>query len=158
MSSKKQQIVADLRKRLGNIMIKHGQRLVQEDFPKESFGKSPWGPSQVKSEATFEDVISFFAKSIDDGTVDSIYVEQDMSISLVLDWLDSLSLRDENKLYLIKGFVKAHNCFVYCAVLAKDNKLLLENSPLKCFNTHKESDEMKELFGNSNIYIIPFTD
>lgn len=158
MSSKKQQIVADLRKRLGNIMIKHGQRLVQDDYPKESSSKSPWGPSQVKSEATFEDVISFFAKSIDDGTVDSIYVEKDMSISFVLDWLDSLSLKDENKLYLIKGFVKAHNCFVYCAVLAKDNKLLLENSPLKCFITHKESDEMKELFGNSNIYIIPFTD
>ena len=158
MSSKKQQIVTDLRKRLGNIMIKHGQRLAQDEYPKESSGKSPWGPSQVKSKATFEDVITFFAKSIDDGTVDSMYVEQDMSISFVLDWLDSLSLQDENKLYLIRGFVKAHNSFVYCAVLAKDNKLLLENSPLKCFITQNESDEMKELFGNSDIYIIPFTD
>lgn len=158
MSTKKQQVVADLRKRFGNILIKHGQRLAQDDSPMESPGKSPWGPSQVKSETTFEDVINFFAKSIDDGTVDSMYVEHDMSISLVLDWLDSLSLQDENKLYLIRGFVKVHNCFVYCAVLAKDNKLFLENSPLKCFITQNESDEMKELFGNSNVYIIPFTD
>ena len=158
MSTKRQQLVADLRKRFGNILIKHGQRLAQDDYPRESSGKSPWGPSQVKSEATFEDVINFFAKSIDDGTVESMYVEHDMSISFVLDWLDSLSLQGENKLYLIRGFVKAHNCFVYGAVLAKDNKLLLENSPLKCFITQNESDEMKELFGNSNVYIIPFTD
>ena len=158
MSTKQQQLVADLRKRFGNILIKHGQRLAQDDYPRESSGKSPWGPSQVKSEATFEDVINFFAKSIDDGTVESMYVEHDMSISFVLDWLDSLSLQDENKLYLIRGFVKAHNCFVYGAILAKDNKLLLENSPLKCFITQNESDEMKELFGNSNVYIIPFTD
>lgn len=158
MSSKKQQVVADLRKRFGNILIKHGKRLAQDDYPKESSSKNPWGASQVKSEATFEDVINYFVKSIDDGTVDSKYVEHDMSISLVLDWLDSLSLQDENKLYLIRGFVKAHNCFLYCAVLAKDDKLLLENGPLKCFVTQNESDEMKELYGNSNIYIIPFTD
>lgn len=139
-------------------MIKHGQRLAQDDCPKVTSAKNPWGPGQDKAEATFEDVITFFTKSIDDGTVDSMYVEQEMSISFVLDWLDSLSLHDENKLYLIRGFVKAHNCFVYCAILAKDNKLLLENSPLKCFITQHESDEMKELFGNSNVYIIPFTD
>lgn len=160
MSSKNKQIVSDLRKRFGSILIKHGQRIAGENETvreQPSVKNNPWGPKTASSYA-IEDVINYFTYQINEGKIETKYVEHDMSISLVLDWLDSLSITNENKLYLIKGFVKEHDSFIYCSVLAVNDKLLLTDGPTKCFVCPKESDEMKEIFGDTNVYIIPFTD
>lgn len=160
MNSKKQQLVSDLRKRFGNILIKHGQRMVREnDFDNHhpSVKNNPWEPNTALG-FSIDDVINYFTHEIDEGKMETMYVDHAMSISIVLDWLDSISIANENKLYLIKGYVKEHNCFIYCAVLAENDKLLLSNGPTKCFICPKESDEIKEIFGDKNVYVVPFTD
>ena len=101
----------------------------------------------------------FFVDAINEQKISAVSIEEDFSLTTVLDWLNNLDLSDieANKLYLLKNFVKKYNRYMYSAFLGNNDSILLENLQLsRCFICKYESDEMKDLFGTKLLYVIPF--
>ena len=157
--------VSSMRERLGKILIKHGESLLK-DIPQT---KEPTGPSSVwgnmkgkeSVDFTLENLRDFFVQSIDEQKVPAQAIDNDMSISIVLNWLQQLDLTqvDANKLYLLKTFVEKYDRFMYCSFLGNDNTLFLSEKYLyltKCYICQYESNEMKDIFGEKSLYVIPF--
>lgn len=159
--------VANMRKKLGQILIKHGESLLKEDLAKmgkESASKqsSVWGGTNDNSQVptlSLEGLCDFFVDAINEQKISAVSIEEDFSLTTVLDWLNNLDLSDieANKLYLLKNFVKKYNRYMYSAFLGNNDSILLENLQLsRCFICKYESDEMKDLFGTKLLYVVPF--
>lgn len=163
MEKKKENPVSKYRERLGEILIKHGEYLrSKRTIGEESAQVSDvWGVPRAESNAsdyTLEDFCNFFVSAINEQKVAAETIDS-MSISVVLDWLEQLNLSniDADRLYLLKHYVNKYQRYMYCAFLGNGKSVLLDDLKLtKCYISKVDSPEMKDLFQNKPLYVVPF--
>lgn len=150
-----------IRKRLGDILIKHGHELKNSE--KESLPvSSVWGQKESlkdSHEFNLEDLKKYFVTLVNREVVEVETVSEGLSIAKVLEWLNQLDQSNvcANKLYLMKSYVKEYNKYLYAAFLGNDRTTFIQHTELiKCFVCKQESAEMKDLFSDNYLYVIPF--
>lgn len=120
----------------------------------------PWGEdSPKKNMDELESILAYFVSGVDNGDIAFKKMGNSMSISCILNWLDTIdddSVNGNNQVYVIRGIYAEKNKVLYCVFLAQNDQFLLKNTSKYCFICDSEPDEMKQLFNGKSIYVIPF--
>lgn len=120
----------------------------------------PWGEdSPKKNMDELESILAYFVSGVDNGDIAFKKMGNSMSISCILNWLDTIdddSVNGNNQVYVIRGIYAEKNKVLYCVFLAHNDQFLLKNTSKYCFICDSEPDEMKQLFNGKSIYVIPF--
>lgn len=120
----------------------------------------PWGEdSPKKNTDELESILAYFVSGVDNGDIAFKKMGNSMSISCILNWLDTIdddSVNENNQVYVIRGIYAEKNKVLYCVFLAQNDQFLLKNTSKYCFICDSEPDEMKQLFNGKSIYVIPF--
>lgn len=154
--------------KIGNWTFSAEYRPLQKNKPVTELSTVPnvWGESentgdpnttQNTAEYSFDDLCNFFVSVIDSGKVQA-QVVANMSISIVLDWLKKQDLSDisVDRLFLLKHYVETHQRYMYVAFLGGEGRTLLEDLNLvKCYISKEDSPEMKEIFQDKSLYVVP---
>ena len=149
------------RERLGDLLIKHGQRLKDSNNVESPVSKV-WGAKDSEPNTQnleIKDLENFFISLINGDVVEVEPVTDEMTIARFLEWLDTLDQGDinANKLFILRSYVKEYNRYLYAAFLGNNRTVFLQHNELiKCYVCDHESAEMKELFADNPIYVIPF--
>lgn len=120
----------------------------------------PWGENSPKKNMDeLESILAYFVSGVDNGDIAFKKMGNSMSISCILNWLDTIdddSVNGNNQVYVIRGIYAEKNKVLYCVFLAQNDQFLLKNTSKYCFICDSEPDEMKQLFNGKSIYVIPF--
>lgn len=125
--------------------------------PKKNVSTDPiWGDGAKNGmEDGIEQLLSYFIENAKRKTIPSIGVE-DMSVRIVLDWVDNNVTPFADKVYIIKGQDKETKKFVFCSFFGSGDSVLLKSEhPCVCFVTSDYNEEMKQTFNDNNICVIP---
>lgn len=133
--------------RFNEVKDRVGERWGERQSKRTSSGK-------VEDNKDVEKLQTFFIDTILKGETPVQYIATDMSVRFIFDWVDSIDIQNENKLYILKGYIKQYGYFVYFAFFGVDGKMSIESAK-KCFSCKSESAEMKELFGDKYLYVSP---
>lgn len=150
-----------IREQLGKKLCMLGERL-QKEASSKSETKSPWDTPQNEPQTQVDElavITNHFIKGVDNSTVAYTFAGNDMSLELVLNWLDSLddaSVGNNNQVYVIKSKHTEKNTLIYCVFLAQNDRFNLNLSPKHCYICNAEAQEMQDLFGEKRVYVIPF--
>lgn len=151
--------------RIGRRFIEVGKRLssYEDDGAHHTSAKQngPWGNGvqEKNSVDEIQSITSFFVNGVDSQSIPYSKQPVSMSLDTVLNWLDSLGdveVGQNNQVYIVKSKHQDSGKIIYCTFLAKNDKFDLNSSPKICFVCDTEPQELKSLFNNKLIYIIPF--
>lgn len=79
-----------------------------------------------------------------------------MSLQVVLDWVDENITPFAEKVYIVRGYSEEYKKYVFCVFFGSNDKIFIkEDSPKVCFITSQYNEEMKQTFKENNICIIP---
>ena len=148
-----------LRQRLGRRLINVGQKLVAESDTSKACGVSPWDNSPSPQVDELKVISNYFINGVDNGSIQYTKSGDNLAMRDVLDWLDQLSdqaIGNNNQVYVVKTNYVAKNLLLYCVFLAKDDVFDLTTSRKHCFICSRESEEMRNLFAEKKVYIVPF--
>lgn len=157
-------LIDGFKKNLAERFIKRGEALkksVNTNNKQQNTSKpqhNPWEvPDSSASNNTADDILSYFISGVDNKTIDSKFLVDGMSLSNALEWLDTLQNPNANQMYILRGFAEQYKKYIYCTFLAFNDKPMLEVNNFKfCFICNNESEEIKQIFGDKSIYVIPF--
>ena len=123
--------------RFNEVKDRVGERWSERQSKRTSSGK-------VVDNNEVEKLQNYFIDTILKGQTLVQYIETDMSIRFIYDWVDSIDIKNEDKLYILKGYINRYGYFVYFAFFGVDGKTAIEGAK-KCFSCKTESAEMKEI-------------
>lgn len=151
--------------RIGRRLIQVGNRLTSyEDdgaYHPSTKQNDPWGNGvQEKNKVDeIQSITSFFINGVDSQSIPYSKQSVSMSLDTVLNWLDALGdveVGQNNQVYIVKSKHQDSGKIIYCTFLAKNDIFDLNSSPKICFVCDAEPQELKSLFNNKLVYVIPF--
>lgn len=153
-----------LRERVAQKLEENAKRLrgYRENSSQVENATDPWSDNTSKERTNeLESILNFFVQGVNNGQIPYKKMGNDMTMSLVLNWLDTIdddSINGQNQVYVIRGIYEEKNKVFYCVFLANNDHFLLNETKKFCFICDSESEEMAQLFNGKFIYVIPFED
>lgn len=111
-------------------------------------------PKESKSDNSTQKLINYFIANAG-KSVPAERVEN-MTMQTVLDWVDDHNVALADKVYILRGYSEEHKKYVFCTFFGVNESILVkEGDSRMCFITSQYNEEMKQVFGENNICVIP---